>query len=112
MAKPLREIMPETAVFIDACREAFGQDMIDAAIKAGMQGQPTFYASENGHEVDTPMPEPKKAVSAAEIPFATPCDGCAFLSIKTISPNGKRETRQCRKYRTIAARKCADWSER
>ena len=53
MAKPLRDTMPECAAFIDACREAFGADGINASIKAGMDGQPTFYASENGRTVGT-----------------------------------------------------------
>lgn len=49
----LRETMPETAAFIDAMREAFGADQINASIKAGIDGQPTFYACENGVEVGT-----------------------------------------------------------
>ena len=48
MTKPLRETMPLCTGFIDACREVFGADVINAAIKSGMQGQDTFYASENG----------------------------------------------------------------
>lgn len=53
MAKPLRDTMPETAAFIDAMREAFGADEINASIRAGMEGQPTFWASENGVEIGT-----------------------------------------------------------
>ena len=53
MAKPLRDTMPEGAAFIDACRQAFGADGINASIKAGLEGQPTFYASENGRTVGT-----------------------------------------------------------
>lgn len=53
MAKPLRDTMPECAAFIDACREAFGAAGINASIKAGIDGQPTFYASENGRTVGT-----------------------------------------------------------
>jgi hypothetical protein len=43
--------MPQTAAFIDAMREAFGAPGIDAAIRAGMRGEPGFYARENGLEV-------------------------------------------------------------
>lgn len=46
--------MPGTAAFIDAMREAFGADMINDQIRKGMKGEPTFYASENGHELGTP----------------------------------------------------------
>lgn len=51
----LRTQMPETAAFIDAMRDAFGADEINAAIRAGLDGQPLFWAKENGHEVGTPM---------------------------------------------------------
>jgi len=53
MTKPLRAEMPETAAWIDALRGAFGAPTIDAAIKAGMDGQPTFYARENSREIGT-----------------------------------------------------------
>ncbi len=53
MAQSLRETMPITAGFIDACREVFGAAQINAAIRAGMEGQETFYAAENGRTVGT-----------------------------------------------------------
>ncbi len=65
MTKPLRESMPEVAAFIDEMREAFGAAEINASIKAGMAGQRTFYARENGLEVGTPMDEPGCASCAA-----------------------------------------------
>ncbi len=55
----LREAMPVTTGFIDAMRAAFGADCINSSIKAGMNGQPMFYASENGIEVGTKAPEVK-----------------------------------------------------
>lgn len=68
MTKPLRQAMPETAAFIDACRAAFGADTINAAIKAGINGQPTFWASENGQEVGTKAPcDKNRAVSLSDI---------------------------------------------
>jgi hypothetical protein len=51
--KNLRAEMPQTAAFIDACREAFGAAEINASIRAGINGQPTFSASENGREIGT-----------------------------------------------------------
>jgi hypothetical protein len=56
MTKPLRQTMPETAAFIDAMRDAFGAEMINEAIRAGIDGQPTFYASENGQQIGTKAP--------------------------------------------------------
>ncbi len=66
----LREVMPQTAAFIDALRAAFGKDAIDGQIRKGMQGIPGFFhARENGHEVGTPMPpdNPAKVISAADM---------------------------------------------
>lgn len=53
MTKPLRQTMPTVSAFIDEMREAFGADEINASIKAGMAGQPTFYACEGGVTVGT-----------------------------------------------------------
>lgn len=56
--KPLRETMPTVAGWIDGLREAFGTDQINASIRAGMEGQPTFFAAEGGAEVGTPLDRP------------------------------------------------------
>lgn len=53
MTQSLRETMPICTGFIDACREVFGVAAINSSIKAGLQGQQTFYACENGHAVGT-----------------------------------------------------------
>lgn len=54
MAKgSMREQMPTVATWIDGMREAFGKEHIDRQIRAGMKGQPVFFASENGHRVGT-----------------------------------------------------------
>jgi hypothetical protein len=52
----MRSRMPLVAKFVDDCREAFGEAEINAQIKAGMAGEGTFYASENGIEVGS-MPK-------------------------------------------------------
>ncbi len=62
--KPLRLAMPHTAGFIDALREAFGASQIDQAIRAGIEGQPTFWARENGQEIGTRCPPPGASFSA------------------------------------------------
>jgi hypothetical protein len=56
----LRKQMPHTAAFIDALREVFGADGINASIRAGLRGEPGFYARENDLEVGVRM-----SVSAA-----------------------------------------------
>lgn len=49
----MRERMPATAGLVDALRDAFGQASVDAQIRAGLNGAPTFWAQENGHELGT-----------------------------------------------------------
>ncbi len=57
MAKgSMREQMPVVTAWIDQMRAAFGAQHIDGVIKAGMRGEPVFFASENGHTVGTPAP--------------------------------------------------------
>lgn len=66
--KPLRTAMPTVTAWIDGLRDAFGAAQIDPQIRAGIDGQPTFYASENGREVGTKAaPAGDRAVSLADI---------------------------------------------
>lgn len=51
----MREQMPQVAAIIDAFREAFGAEVVDAAIRRGMRGGQGFHAIENGHEVGAPV---------------------------------------------------------
>lgn len=53
MSKPgsMREVMPLTAAFVDAMRDAFGAQAIDQAIRDGMAGKPGFYAQEGGRTI-------------------------------------------------------------
>ncbi|WP_144157374.1 hypothetical protein [Paraburkholderia sp. BCC1885] len=48
--------MPEIAGFVASLREAFGDQVIDEAIRKGKAGEPTFFASENGRTVGTRAP--------------------------------------------------------
>lgn len=63
----LRAEMPWVASKIDELRDAFGADGINALIKGGMQGVPTFYARENGHEVGTPYVLRGREISVAQM---------------------------------------------
>ncbi len=71
MSKPLRLAMPHTAGFIDALREAFGAPQIDQAIRAGIDGQPTFWACENGREIGTRATPPGASYTADQCLAAT-----------------------------------------
>ena len=78
--------MPETAAFIDAMREAFGAENINPSIKAGLNGQPTFWAKENGQEIGTRAPHsPERTVSLADThigPFNPPARDSANRKAK------------------------------
>lgn len=66
--KPLRAAMPTVTGWIDGLREAFGADQIDPSIRAGIDGQPTFWARENGCEVGTQAaPAGDRAISLADV---------------------------------------------
>jgi hypothetical protein len=54
--KPMRELMPHCAAFIDSMRDAFGAEGIDAEIKR-MQREGTWYAVESGHVLGNPPRE-------------------------------------------------------
>ena len=67
MSKPLRQTMPTIAAFIDDLRAAFGAECINQSIKAGIDGQPTFWARENGIEIGTRAPyDANKAIAMSD----------------------------------------------
>ena len=65
--KPMREAMPKVAEFIDACREAFGDEAVHRAIRNGMAGGTDFYASEGGHTIGCQMPPPGARCTADQL---------------------------------------------
>lgn len=50
----MRDQMPQTTRFIDWLRQELGARAVDDAIRAGMAGEPRFFAEENGHQLGTP----------------------------------------------------------
>lgn len=75
-AKPLREFMPETAAWIDQLRDAFGADVIVPIVRAGMNGEPVFYAIENGRTVGTKAEQSGTPWNGDGIAARRFCDGC------------------------------------
>lgn len=66
--KPMRQAMPWVTGIIDDFRTHWPEAGVVQAIRAGMDGQPTFHACEAGHQVGTPIPyDPAKAVSVATL---------------------------------------------
>lgn len=49
----LRDRMPKVAAFIDEMREVFGIEEVNALVRRGMRGEPTFWAGEGGIEIGT-----------------------------------------------------------
>lgn len=65
--KPMRQAMPKVAEWIDACREAFGAETINRAIRNGMAGGTDFYASEGGNVIGCQMPAPGARFTADQL---------------------------------------------
>lgn len=66
-AKPLRQTMPQTADFIDALRDAFGAEPVNAAIKNGLAGGTDFYAEENGQQLGHRPPPPGASFTVEQL---------------------------------------------
>lgn len=68
MTKPLRLAMPFTTAIIDDFRAHWPEAGVVEAVKSGIDGQPVFHASENGHSVGTPLPyDARQAISLADV---------------------------------------------
>lgn len=68
MTKPLRLAMPWTAAIIDDFRAEFPEAGIEKSVRAGLDGQPTFWARENGNEIGTRAPySAERAVKLSDI---------------------------------------------
>lgn len=81
--KPLRGMMPEITAWIDDLRSAFGPETIEAAIKAGIAGEPVFFAVENGIEVGTRSPSNENAWSCTSLTDRSFCSGCSGECVGT-----------------------------
>jgi hypothetical protein len=69
----MKEKMPEVAAFIDSLCDAFGKETIHAQIRKGLNGEPVFYAFENGYEVGTRSTEKRVRISWH------PVTGCSMV---------------------------------
>jgi hypothetical protein len=71
--------MPEMAAFVAGLKSAFGDAVIDDAIRRGKAGEPTFYAKENGHTIGTRSSTSQTVWKVDEVlrdrHFCTGCDG-------------------------------------
>lgn len=70
--RSVRNDMPKVMAWIDGLREAFGADLINGQVRAGMQGIPGFHASEAGHEIGTRPVQRGTEISAAQMVLLVP----------------------------------------
>ena len=64
----MRDKMPATAALIDDLRQAFGAELINAAIRRGIKGEANYFrAQENGETVGTAFDWPPGITAAAMV---------------------------------------------
>lgn len=97
----LRENLPTVASVVADFSAAFGRENFSVA-----------YASENGKALGKKSSD-DDGVSVAYAPQAKPCDGCRWLAMRQLSPDGSRQQQQCKRYQSarLAAIRCADFLE-
>ena len=109
--KPLRLAMPTVAAWIDQHRAVFGEADTNAAIKAGIDGQPTFWARENGQEAGTPQPTHKNATAAHRCNlcrhYARPGQSSGYCSARNDLPRAYGINHPLRKLPADAGAPCA-----
>lgn len=74
----LAESMPVISAWVADMRKAFGDAQMDDVIVRGRQGEPVFFASENGHSFGTKIPSASNAWNGeglSERRYCTGCDG-------------------------------------
>jgi hypothetical protein len=71
--------MPEVAAFMAKLRAAFGDKVIDDAVRRGKAGEGRFYTRENGRKVGTSSPENENGwcvdASIRDRHYCPGCDG-------------------------------------
>lgn len=82
-ARRLADAMPEITEWVASLREAFGNEMMDDIIRRGRNGEPVFYAYENGIEFGTRLPESENAWRLEGFPDRFLCCRCGGRCVKT-----------------------------
>ena len=80
--KQVAHPMPEMAAFVAELKAAFGDAVIDEAIRRAKAGEPTFYACENGRSIGTASPTMQNAWQVDETlhdrHYCAGCDGACI----------------------------------
>ncbi|MEK6418049.1 MAG: hypothetical protein V4801_00425 [Burkholderia gladioli] len=81
MSRP-KSSMPLIADFVDAPRDTFGVEEINAIVRRGRAGEPVFFAREAGREFGTPLPS-GRGWGAAGVRDPRFCPGCEGGCVET-----------------------------
>lgn len=79
-----------------------------ASVRAEFADARMNWASENGNALGKESGLFGTGVSGSDLAISRPCDGCKHLTVKLVSPEGKRLQQACKLYR-VAVSRCADW---
>lgn len=113
--KPLRQTMPTVAAWIDQHRAVFGEADTNAAIRAGINGQPTFYARENGQAIGTPQPTETNATAAhrckAGVHYARPGISAGYCAARHDLPLAYGPAHPLRKLPADAGAGCTTYKD-
>ena len=83
MSKPLRQATPWVTSIIDDFRDNWPESGIVESVKAGIDGQPTFWAKENGQEIGTRAPHVAERAVALSDTIIGPLNATAARSRKS-----------------------------
>lgn len=115
MSKPLRKSMPWVTSIIDDFRTNCPEAQIDKSIRAGIDGQPTFHAKENGQAIGTPRPTEKNATAAHRCKqcahYARPGMSSGYCAERADLPAAYGPAHPLRKLPADAGAACATFKE-
>lgn len=95
----LRENLPGVASAVEEFASTFGRPNLTIN-----------YASEGGNALGKESGLFGSGVSGSDLARSKRCDGCRHMTVKLVSPEGKRLLATCKLYRVSVSR-CADWEK-
>lgn len=75
--------MPEITAWVASLRAAFGDEVMDDAIRRSRRGEGVFYARENGIEFGTRLPESENVLHSEGISNRFLCSQCGGRCVVT-----------------------------
>lgn len=87
----MREVMPETARWVDKAREKWGAEYVNDCVRRAIAGEPgLFYAMENGYLLGTPFhaADPNKIHELQRFAIVAGSPFAAFMARPKEGANG------------------------